>query len=191
MAYNNTGIDNSGNSNSGDWNSGDWNNGSRNSGSRNSGSRNSGDWNSGNWNSGDWNSTNRESGMFCTTESTVRMFNQPTDLKWDEIDIPHSNEFSLTQWISESDMTDDEKKEDPQFFVRGGYLKTFTYHEAWANFWRDTDKANRQKFLDLPNFDAKIFEEITGIDVNMPETTETVDEVIEINGKKYKLMEEE
>ena len=63
-------------------------------------------------------------------------------------------------------MTDEEKKADPQFFVRKGYLKTYEWKEAWSNFWKDTDEENRKKFLALPNFDAKVFKEITGIDVD-------------------------
>jgi hypothetical protein len=171
----NSGDRNSGNGNSGDFNSGYFNSGDRNSGDRNSGDRNSGYGNSGYRNSGDrnsgygnsgyGNSTNRESGIFCSTEGKVRIFNKPTNLTWDEIDHPHFSEFYLTKWISESEMTEEEKKDDPQFFVREGYLKTFTYKEAWANFWKDTDKENRQKFLNLPNFDADVFLEITGIDV--------------------------
>ena len=132
----------------------------------NTGIENTGDWNSGDRNSGYGNSTNRESGIFNSTEGTIRMFNKPTDKKWEEIDHPHFNEFYLTKWIEEKYMTDEEKKNDPQFYVRQGYLKSFTYKEAWANFWRDTDEANRKKFLALPNFDAKVFKEITGIDVD-------------------------
>ena len=95
------------------------------------------------------------------------MFNKETDLKWDDIDHPHFDEFYLTKWISESDMTDEEKKADPQFFVRQGYLKTFEWNEAWANFWKDTDEKNRQRLINLPNFDPKIFKDITGIDVEV------------------------
>lgn len=93
------------------------------------------------------------------------MFNKPTKLKWNEIDHPHFAEFYLCKWIAESEMTDEEKKADPQFYVRGGYLKEYEYKEAWANFWKDTDEENRKKFLNLPNFDAEVFKEITGIDV--------------------------
>ncbi len=86
-------------------------------------------------------------------------------MKWDEIDHPHFNEFCLNKWIEESDMTDEEKKVDPEFYVRKGYLKTYSWEDAWANFWRDTNEENRKKVLNLPNFDAAIFKEITGIDV--------------------------
>jgi hypothetical protein len=180
----NTGKENTGENNSGDRNSGHWNSGYGNSGHRNSGDRNSGDRNSGHWNSGDRNSgygnkANRETGIFNTTDGTLRMFNKPTDKKWDDIDHPFFYEFHLNKWIPESEMTDDEKKADPQFFVRGGYLKTFTWEEAWANYWRDSSEEERQKVLNLPNFDAEIFKEITGINVT------TKSETIEIGGVLY------
>ena len=62
-------------------------------------------------------------------------------------------------------MTQEEKKKNPSYKTTGGYLKTLEYKEAWAVFWRKTSEENRQKFLNLPNFDAEIFREITGIDV--------------------------
>lgn len=173
--YGNSGDWNSGDWNSGNWNSGNWNSGYGNSGDGNSGDRNSGDWNSGDRNSGDrnsgygnsgyGNSTNRSSGIFCSTEGKVRIFNKETNLTWDEINHPHFAEFYLTKWIKDSEMTDEEKKADPNFYVREGYLKKYTWKESWANFWRDTDEENRKKFLALPNFDAEVFLEITGIDV--------------------------
>ena len=152
-----------------DTNTGIKNTGENNSGNSNSGKLNSGDWNSGYGNSGDWNSgygnsTERETGIFNSTKGTLRMFNKPTDKKWNEIDHPHFFEFYLTKWIPEEEMTDEEKESDKMFYVRQGYLKTFTYKEAWKNFWRDTDAENRKKFLALPNFDAKIFKDITGVD---------------------------
>lgn len=95
------------------------------------------------------------------------MFNKPTDLTWEQIEHPHFAEFYLNKWIDESEMTDEEKKSDPKFYVRGGYLKTYTWNEAWANFWKDTDEENRKKILALPNFDPTVFKDITGIDVDM------------------------
>ena len=163
---NNTGVDNSGN-----WNSG----------YGNSGYRNSGDWNS-----GYGNSTDRETGVFNTTPGKLRLFNKQTDLTWDDIDHPDFYEFYLNKWIPESDMTDEEKKAEPEFFVRGGYLKTYEWEEAWANYWKDTDEAERSKVLNLPNFDADIFKEVTGIDVG--KTTEP--ETIEVGGTKYVVTDE-
>ena len=170
----NTGKENTGEKNSGDWNSGNWN-----SGDWNSGYRNSGYGNSGYGNSGDWNSTDRETGLFNTTQGAVRCFNKDSGKKFDEIDHPHFTEFYLNKWITEDEMTDEEKEEEAELHTKGGYLKTYTYKEAWANFWKDTDEENRQKFLALPNFDADIFKEITGIDIEKKE------KMIELsNGKK-------
>ena len=177
MGKNNTGSDNTGDRNSGD----------RNSGDRNSGNRNSGNWNSGDWNSGYGNSSDRQSGIFNSTETTVRMFNKETNLKWDEIDHPHFIEFYLNKWISENEMTTQEKKDEAEFHIRDGYLKTFSWEEAWANFWRDTDEANRNKFLNLPNFDWEVFKEITGIDVGKKDCTP---KTITIDNHTYKLVEE-
>ncbi len=165
----NSGDRNSGRSNSGNGNSGDGNSGNGNSGNGNSGDGNSGDGNSGSWNFGYGNSTDRDSGIFNSKKGTVRLFNKRSGLTYDEIDHPHFGEFYLNKWIPEDDMTDEEKEENPSFHVSNGYLKTFTYKEAWKNFWRETDDKNKQKFLDLPNFDAEIFKDITGIDVEQTE----------------------
>jgi len=168
---NNTGIDNSGY-----WNSGDWNSGNR---------------NSGDWNSGYGNSTNRESGIFNSEKPTIRMFNKPTNKKWDEIDHPSFDEYYLTKWVEEKDMTDKEKEADPEFHVRGGYLKTYTYKEAWSNFWKDTSEENRQKFLNLPNFDATIFLEITGIDSkDNKKKQQLIDKAEELKQKADELLEQ-
>jgi len=183
--YGNSGNGNSGNGNSGNGNSGYGNSGNWNSGNGNSGYRNSGDWNSGYGNSGyrnsgNWNSTNRESGIFNSKQGTVRMFNKDSGKTWNEIDHPHFNEFWLNRWIDEDDMTDQEKSEQSAFHTRGGYLKTFEWGDAWKNFWRDTSKENRKKFLDLPNFDAEVFKDITGIDVDKPKK-----ETIKIGDLEY------
>jgi len=189
--YGNSGYGNSGNWNSGNWNSGygnsgNWNSGDWNSGNWNSGYGNSGNWNSGNWNSGYGNSTERETGIFNSTPGTLRMFNKPTNKKWDDIDHPHFNEFHLNKWIPESEMTEAEKKADPDFFVRQGYLKTFTWEEAWADYWKDTTKKDRQRVLNLPNFDATVFKEITGIDVEVSDKPKTIN----IGGTEYEVTDE-
>ena len=141
--------------NSGDWNSGDWN----------SGNRNSGDWNSGDWNSGDWNSGNRNSGHFNTiTPDEILIFNKPCKRTiWDAAYKPSFMFFSLTYWVDEKDMTDEEKAADPNFYVRGGQLRTRDYKEAWGLAWEGASQEDRDAVKKLPNFDADIFFEITGI----------------------------
>jgi hypothetical protein len=185
----NSGDWNSGDWNSGDWNSGDWNSGHRNSGHRNSGDRNSGDWNSGDWNSGDWNSGDwnsgdrnsgdRNSGDWNSGDQNTGYFNSITPdnilvfnkkckrQKWEEAEKPYFiNNILTTEWISWSDMTDEEKKADPNAFVREGYLKTYSYKEAWQNAYSKASKEDIKLLKALPNFNADVFFEITGIKID-------------------------
>ena len=172
----NSGDWNSGDCNSGDWNSGDWNSGNRNSGdwnsgNRNSGNRNSGDWNSGNRNSGDWNKTNFSSGCFNTKETKILMFNKPSD--WTFRDWWNSEARSLLnriqknvlEWIWSDDMTDEEKEQHPEYKTTGGYLKELDESECGQIWWNDLTDHEKDVILSLPNFDAGIFEQITGVHI--------------------------
>jgi hypothetical protein len=175
----NSGDGNSGNGNSGNRNSGNWNSGNRNSGSVNSGNRNSGNWNSGNWNSGNWNSGNGNSGnwnsgdwnsgMFNTDEPKARIFNKQSKYTLTEMleknMIPSMDGFYLAEWVDERDMTEKEKVDNPKFHTTCGYLKTYTYKEAWKNYWDKLSDNEKNKYKKLPNFNSEIFEEITGITV--------------------------
>lgn len=62
-------------------------------------------------------------------------------------------------------MTDEDKKADPNFYVRGGQLRTRDYKEAFKLSWDNADPEDRIKVKDLPNFDAEVFFEISGIDL--------------------------
>ena len=146
--------------NSGSWNSGDFNSGSWNSGDCNSGDCNSGDCNSGSWNSGSWNS-----GFFNSDEPNIRMFNKDTNLKRGDINIPSWCRFSLTVWVSHDTATEEEKEEHKrEIETCGGYLKTLGYKEAWKLAWSKASKEEHKQLLKLPNWNNKVFIEITGID---------------------------
>jgi len=163
----NSGDYNSGNYNSGDHNSGNYNSGNYNSGNYNSGDYNSGYYNSGNYNSGDYNSGNHNSGYFNNDEPFARIFGKETNIKISQVNIPFI-QLKTTEWVSESKMTEDEKKENPKFFVSEGYLKKRSYKEAWKLYWeKDATEADKAIFLALPNFDVDIFEDITGIRVTL------------------------
>jgi len=162
----NSGTNNTGHRNSGDRNSGDRNSGYRNSGDRNSGDRNSGDRNSGDMNSGYMNSGYRNSGVFNTNEPKLRLFNQDSDwyyANWYSSDAFNvlENKFILTMWVYESSMTDEEKTEHPEFYCQEGYLKEYGFMDACKNM--KLTKEEKNSFKNLPNFDAAIFKEITGI----------------------------
>ena len=157
------------------YNSGDFNSGDRNSGNRNSGDFNSGNWNSGNWNSGDFNSGDRNSGdfnsgdfnsgFFNTDSPLVRIFNKETNVPRNDIDFPSFLYFNLTVWVSYDTATYEEKKaHKTEIETCGGFLKTFSYKDAFRIAWDKADKEEHKKLLNLPNWDNEIFKDISGID---------------------------
>jgi hypothetical protein len=45
----------------------------------------------------------------------------------------------------------------------GGYLKKYTWTEAWQKFWASLDPDEKKMIKKMPNFDKNKFKEITGI----------------------------
>ena len=139
----NSGDHNSGGYNSGDRNSGSCNSGCSNSGKCNSGWYNSGDYNSGNYNSGDCNSGfhnsgHHNSGYFNKGDWNSGIFNT---------DEPTMRAFNKPTNIKLTD-----------FIVK--------YRELLNRISNNTlIDGDIELIKSLPNFDAKIFLEITGIDV--------------------------
>jgi hypothetical protein len=190
---NNAGDGNSGSGNSGSWNSGDRNTGSHNSGTGNSGdgnsgdrntgdynagNRNSGDWNpgdcnsgslnvgygnSGNRNTGDWNSCNNSSGFFCSKEPKAIIFNTETDMTISEFrnsiyyEALTSAPFVLVEKID-------------------GELIQCSYKNACKKWWDAITPKNKKVIQSMPNFNAKIFEEITGITIRNKRRSKEWDE---------------
>ena len=184
--HRNTGHCNTGNRNIGDWNTGDCNTGNRNTGHRNTGdcntgSRNTGDWNTGNWNTGhrntghrntgDWNITNFSSGCFNKKEQKIVLFDKPSD--WTYRDWLNSEARCLlsqipkkvVEWTCDSGMTEKEKVENPTYETTGGYLKVLDESECAQMWWDGLSERNRGVIREVPNFDAGIFEECTGIKI--------------------------
>ena len=192
---NNTGVENTGDLNSGSWNSGDWNSGNRNSGYLNSGDLNSGNQNSGYRNSGNWNSGDRNSGYFNSNTPTCRVFGKDSGKTHEEIvDMipPVLWELVVTEWVPFSKMTDEEKKVWPEAEICDGYLKTYEYKQAWANLWKRVTAEDVAKIKALPNFDAVIFEEITGIKISEGDErkTELLKKADELLAKAHELRAE-
>ena len=155
--------------NTGLFNSGNWNSGYGNSGNRNSGDRNSGDWNSGNRNSGVANKCCFSNGVFCNKDDMdIRIFNKPSGMSLKDFygsrywNAMCGAIFNLTEWVN---YTDKEKAADPEKLKTGGYLKVYTYEEAWAKWWANLSEKNRQTIQEIPNFDPEVFKDITGITV--------------------------
>ena len=161
----NTGDYNTGNRNTGNCNTGDWN-----TGNYNTGNCNTGNYNTGDCNTGDWNSANRSTGFFNSKKSPVYMFNKtinvPIECLLDEkgFEVLSWN-FENSWWIYSENMTDEEKAAHPEHETTGGYLKTVGFKEACKIMWDNLDDDDRAAVMALPNFDAEVFEEITGINI--------------------------
>ena len=167
----NEGNDCTGLCNTGDWNTGDWNTGDWNTGDRNTGNRNTGDWNTGDWNSGNWNSTNFSTGFFNSEQQPIYMFNQPTNMQRNDIcDLAGIRilnwNYEDSWWIYSENMSAEEKAAHPEHETTGGYLKTVGFKTACKMMWNSLDDDEKEAVKAIPNFDADVFEEITGIDVN-------------------------
>ena len=165
----NTGTGTTGYGNTGDRNTGNGNTGDRNTGNGNTGGRNTGYGNTGDRNTGYGNTTDYSNGVFCTEpDMNIRIFNKPSGMSLRDFYRSRYYEalcnapFLLTEWIP---YTEEEKKADPKKEMIGGYLKEYTMKEAWANWWEKMSEEAKKIVQDIPNFDAKIFKEITGIEV--------------------------
>jgi len=167
--YYNSGDYNSGNCNSGYYNSGDYNSGNRNSGNYNTGYYNSGDYNSGYRNTGNYNTGYYNSGYFNSNTPKVRLFNKDTELDFNSDVMNKMRELisdkvkPILTWITSENMSEDEKAKNPIYETTGGYLRKQDYKYCWQKGWEEMDKKERDFIISLPNFDWKIFEEITGI----------------------------
>ena len=149
-------------------NTGLFNSGNRNSGNYNSGYGNSGYGNSGDRNSGYFNSCDYSSGLFCTQDPKVKIFDIETDMTMKEViqtdwyRMLFKYSVDLTKWI---EYTDEEKQSDKDKDLIGGYLKTYTYKEACKNWWDKYTDEERAVIMSMPNFDKEKFKQITGIEV--------------------------
>ena len=163
----NTGNRNTGNRNTGNWNTGDWN-----TGNWNTGDWNTGDWNTGNWNTGDWNKSSFNTGCFNTEEQKIMLFNKPSDMtyrEWIDSDARYLlNQIpkDVVEWVYEEDMTDEEKAAHPTYETTGGYLKVLDESECGQLWWGSLSDRRKEIIKAIPNFDAEIFFQCTGVRVD-------------------------
>ena len=168
----NTGDCNTGDCNTGNRNTGDCNTGNRNTGNRNTGNRNTGDWNTGDCNTGDWNKSSFNTGCFNTEEQKITLFNKPSDITYNDW-LRSDARYLLNQipkdvveWVYEEDMTDEEKAANPTYETTGGYLKVLNESECGQLWWGSLSDFQKNYIKSIPNFDAEIFEQCTGIKVD-------------------------
>ena len=158
----NTGNCNTGNRNTGDWNTGNWNTGNRNTGNCNTGNRNTGDWNKSSFNTG----------CFNTEEQKIMLFNKPSDMTYSEW-LGSDARYLLNQipknvveWVYEENMTDEEKAAHPTYETTGGYLKVLDESECGQLWWGSLSDRRKEIIKAIPNFDAEIFFQCTGVRVD-------------------------
>ena len=167
----NTGDCNTGNRNTGNWNTGNRNTGNRNTGDWNTGGWNTGNWNTGNWNTGDWNKSSRNTGCFNTEEQKIMLFNKPSNMTYGDWFISGArcllNQMpkDVVEWVCEEDMTDEEKETYPTYKTTGGYLKVLDESECGQLWWDNLTDDKKKIIKSIPNFDAEIFEQCTGIKI--------------------------
>ena len=126
--------------------------------------------NTGNRNTGDCNTVDFSNGVFCTKEDTIKIFDKESNMtlrEWRESRARRIIAWNMetTVWIYESSMTEQEKAQYPSYKTTGGYLKVFTYSEAWKNLWNSITDEEKQEIMNIPNFDKNKFKEITGIEI--------------------------
>lgn len=63
-------------------------------------------------------------------------------------------------------VTDEEKISNPTYETTGGYLKTVYANECTQKWWDELNVGERNVIKSLPNFDAEVFKDITGIDTD-------------------------
>ena len=177
----NTGDFNKGNRNTGTYNYGIWNVGNHNTGNCNSGNRNignyntgdnnTGDMNTGNYNTGDmntgaWNTGDMNIGFFNTRHGPIRMFNKRISMKeFRSIKIPEFLYFKTVIWVPRSKASKEEKSQHAkEIRTLGGFNKELSYKEAFRLAWDNASKEEHKSLLNLPNWNNKIFKEISGID---------------------------
>ena len=162
-----TGRWNTGDCNTGNRNTGDWNTGNCNTGNCNTGNRNTGDCNT-----GDCNKSSFNTGCFNTEEQKIMLFNKPSDMtyrEWIDSDARYLlNQIpkDVVEWVYEEDMTDEEKAAHPTYKTTGGYLKVLDESECGQLWWGSLSDRRKEIIKAIPNFDAEIFFQCTGVRVD-------------------------
>jgi len=70
----------------------------------------------------------------------------------------------------------------------GGYLKTLSYKDAWKEVWKTASKEFKDWVKNLPNFDAELFEKITGVKFESEIKEMTIKEISEKLGYEVKII---
>lgn len=193
-----TGDCSTGHRSTGDWSTGNWSTGNSSTGHFSTGRFSTGDcstgyfstgyfstgdcstghystgnYSTGHRSTGDWSISDYSTGHFSTENYTgFGAFDKPCSVEtWRKAKKPGFLYFKLTKWIKASEMSKKEKTSHPEYKTTLGYLKVYTYKQAWRNSWEELKKKGKEeikwqvKLLEaLPNFNYEKFVQISGID---------------------------
>ena len=100
------------------------------------------------------------------------LFNKPSDMTYNDW-LRSDARYLLNQipkdvveWVYEEDMTDEEKVANPTYETTGGYLKVLDESECGQLWCGSLSDIQKKHIKSIPNFDAEIFEQCTGIKVD-------------------------
>ena len=99
------------------------------------------------------------------------LFNKPSDMtyrEWMDSDAKYLlNQIpkDVVEWVYEVDMTDEEKEQHPTYETTGGYLKVLNESGHGQLWWDSLPEHEKEIIRAIPNFDAEIFFQCTGIRV--------------------------
>lgn len=74
-------------------------------------------------------------------------------------------DFRPNKWVSEYEMTAEEKQAHPTYETTGGYLKVCDIDKVFIEWWNKLSSRERKIIQNIPNFNAEKFLQITGIAV--------------------------
>ena len=72
----------------------------------------------------------------------------------------------VVEWVYEENMTDEEKAAHPTYETTGGYLKVLDESECGQLWWGSLSDRRKEIIKAIPNFDAEIFFQCTGVRVD-------------------------
>ena len=99
------------------------------------------------------------------------MFNKPSSWTYDDWlnsrarDILTKCPSNVLTWISENNMTANEKEQHPEYSTTGGFWREIEKESKRQEWWNNLPDEDKDTVMSLPNFDKEIFKKITGIDV--------------------------
>ena len=92
----------------------------------------------------------------------------------------------IAKWVKYENLSKDEQTSIVKQL--GGLLKTLNYKDAWKEMWVEMTQEDKDFFKTIPNFDADIFEKITGIKYEEVIEEMTLQEVCKKLGKTIKII---